>query len=96
MWKTLFGKEADRLEHANDDERTYYIIEKDPLVSRFISVPRDKSNLNCAAFMAGIVEAVLRGCNFPAKVSAHWHKGTAFMIKFEDSVITRDKALEGK
>ena len=28
LWKTLFGKEADKLEHANDDERTYYIIEK--------------------------------------------------------------------
>merc|ERR1711936_645984 len=31
LWKTLFGKEADKLEHANDDERTYYIIEKEPL-----------------------------------------------------------------
>lgn len=30
--KTLFGKEADKLEHANDDDRTYYIIEKDALV----------------------------------------------------------------
>uniref|UniRef100_T1JN97 Trafficking protein particle complex subunit 5 n=1 Tax=Strigamia maritima TaxID=126957 RepID=T1JN97_STRMM len=96
LWKTLFGKEADRLEHANDDERTYYIIEKDPLVNRFISVPRDKGSLNCAAFMAGIVEAVLNGCNFPCKVTAHWHKGTAFMIKFEDSVITRDKSVDGK
>ena len=38
----LFGKEADKLEHANDDERTYYIIEKDPLVNTFISVPKDK------------------------------------------------------
>lgn len=31
--QVLFGKEADKLEHANDDERTYYIIEKDALVS---------------------------------------------------------------
>ncbi|KAI5637626.1 transport protein particle (TRAPP) component domain-containing protein [Phthorimaea operculella] len=31
LWKVLFGKEADKLEHANDDERTYYIIEKDAL-----------------------------------------------------------------
>lgn len=30
--QVLFGKEADKLEHANDDERTYYIIEKDALV----------------------------------------------------------------
>lgn len=33
MLQTLFGKEADKLEHANDDERTYYIIEKDALVT---------------------------------------------------------------
>ena len=76
-----------------------YIIEKDPLVNKYISVPKDKGesvmlllktyfykmyssvnlnivhkplnmllifagNLNCAAFVAGIIEAVLNGCNF--------------------------------
>ena len=25
------------------------------------------------------------------QVSAHWHKGTTFMVKFEESVIARDK-----
>ncbi|XP_023347535.1 trafficking protein particle complex subunit 5, partial [Eurytemora carolleeae] len=94
LWKTLFGKEADKLEHANDDERTYYIIEKEPLVNKFISVPKDKGSLNCASFMAGVIEAVLEGANFPAKVSAHWHKGTTFMVKFEEAVIARDKVVE--
>ncbi|XP_046990084.1 trafficking protein particle complex subunit 5-like [Schistocerca americana] len=94
LWKTLFGKEADKLEHANDDERTYYIIEKEPLVNKFISVPKDKSSLNCATFIAGIVEAFLNGCGFPAKVTAHWHKGTTYMVKFDDSVITKDKQME--
>lgn len=28
----------------------------------------------------------------PAKVTVHWHKGTTFMIKFEDFVIQKDKA----
>ena len=84
--------------------------------------------------MAGVVEAVLNGCNFvsisaddsylvihakkdllyifncieyslaqailfclqPAKVTAHWHKGTTFMIKFDESVIVRDKMVEGR
>ena len=94
LWKTLFGKEADKLEHANDDERTYYIIEKEPLVNKFISVPKDKGSLNCAAFEAGIIEAVLNGCNFPAKVSAHWHKGTTFMVKFDEQVIARDRQMD--
>ncbi|XP_064606621.1 trafficking protein particle complex subunit 5-like [Liolophura sinensis] len=96
LWKTLFGKEADKLEHANDDERTYYIIEKEPLINKFISVPKDKGSLNCAAFTAGILEAVLNGSNFPAKVTVHWHKGTTFMIKFDEAVITRDKMVEGR
>ena len=63
-FQSLFGREADKLEHANDDERTYYIIEKEPLVNKFISVPRDKGSLNCSVFTAGIIEAVLNGCGF--------------------------------
>ena len=73
-----------------------------------ISYFQDKGSLNCAAFVAGIVEAVLDGANFPAKVlfanksleiillqvSAHWHKGTTFMVKFEEEVIARDRAAE--
>lgn len=39
-------------------------MEKEPLVNRFISVPRDKGSLNCAVFVAGIVEAVLTGTGF--------------------------------
>lgn len=57
------------MEHANDDDRTYYIIEKDPLVNKFISVPKDKGSLNCATFTAGLIEAVLTNCGF---VSNKW------------------------
>lgn len=64
IFQALFGREADKLEHSNDDENTYYLMEKDPLVNKYISVPRDKSSLNCAVFIAGIVEAVLTGTGF--------------------------------
>lgn len=60
----LFGREADKLEHANDDERTYYLIENEPLVNKFISKPKDKGSLNCAVFTAGIIEAILNSCGF--------------------------------
>ncbi|KAG0717111.1 Trafficking protein particle complex subunit 5 [Chionoecetes opilio] len=96
LWKSLFGKEADKLDRATDDERTYYLIEKEPLVNRFVSVPRDKSSINCAAFVAGIIEATLNSTGFPAKVTALWHMGTAFMIKFDDTVLVRDRQLEGR
>jgi len=81
VWKNLFGKEAEKLEHANDDERTYYIIEKEPLVNTFISVPKDKSSLNCANFTAGIVEAVLTNCGF---VGPHLEK---LMIMVNDGIL---------
>uniref|UniRef100_A0A8D3C8L6 Trafficking protein particle complex subunit 5 n=1 Tax=Scophthalmus maximus TaxID=52904 RepID=A0A8D3C8L6_SCOMX len=55
VWKSLFGKEADKLE-----------------------------------------QAILTHGGFPAKVTAHWHKGTTLMIKFNESVIARDKALDGR
>lgn len=96
VWRSLFGKEADKLEQANDDDKTYYIIEKDPLINTYISVPKENSSLNCAAFTAGIVEAILTHSGFPAKVTAHWHKGTTLMIKFNEAVIVRDKALDGR
>lgn len=32
----------------------------------------------------------------PAKVTAHWHKGTTYMVKFDDSVISRDKSLDDR
>lgn len=63
-FQALFGREADKLEHSNDDENTYYLMEKEPLVNKFISVPRDKASLNCAVFIAGIVEAILTGTGF--------------------------------
>lgn len=64
MFQALFGREADKLEHANDDERTYYLMERESLVNRYISVPKDKGSLNCAVYVAGIVEAVLTGTGF--------------------------------
>ena len=66
--KSLFGKEADKLEHANDDDRTYYLIEKESLVNKFISIPKDKGSLNCAAFSAGIIEGILNTSNFVRKI----------------------------
>ncbi|VDO12705.1 unnamed protein product, partial [Haemonchus placei] len=86
VWKNLFGKEADKLEHL--------LIEKEPVVNTFISVPKDKGMLNCAAFVAGIIQAMLEVSNFPCQVSAHWwNNGTAYVIRFEEVVISREAAI---
>lgn len=92
--QTLFGKEIDKLEHANDDERTYYIIETDAVINKYISVPKDKGSLNPSVFAAGIIEAFLTLSGFKCKVTAHFHKGTTYMCKFEDNIIARDKQVD--
>ena len=72
----------------------------DPVVNRFISVPKDFSQLNCGAFLAGMVDAILDGSQFPARVTAHNVKDapgrTTLLIKFDASVLEREKVMEGR
>lgn len=96
LWKNLFNKEADKLEKATDDDSIYYLIESEPITNKFVSTPKDKGNFNCASFIAGIIEAALEQCSFPNKVTVHWHQGTTLMIKFDESVIKREKRLTAK
>ncbi|KAL7072947.1 hypothetical protein ACQ4LE_008010 [Meloidogyne hapla] len=93
VWKNLFGLEADKLERSNEDPCKYFLIEKEPMVNTFISLPKDKGSLNCASFIAGIIEAFLAESNFPCRVTAHWHMGTAYMIEFDEQVITRENII---
>ncbi|RAL37732.1 hypothetical protein DM860_000426 [Cuscuta australis] len=55
VWKVLFGKIADSLEKGTEHEDEYMISEKELLVNRFISIPKDMGAFNCGAFAAGIV-----------------------------------------
>ncbi|CAI2173551.1 5884_t:CDS:2 [Funneliformis geosporum] len=64
VWKTLFGKQADTLEKSTENENEYMISDNDPLISKYISVPKELSELNCNSFLAGIVEAILDGSQF--------------------------------
>ena len=77
------------------------VSDNEPLVNAYISVPREMSMLNCAAFVAGVVEGVCDGCGFAAKVSAHnvqggemWPGKTVFLIKFDRGVVEREGVLE--
>src|SRR5688572_12806965 len=94
---TLFST----LKQARIASNSDFLIEREPIVNAYISLPKDKSSLNCASFIAGIVEAFLtvfsygllacptmrcvwgtkmniQESNFPCKVTAHWHMGTAY------------------
>ncbi|PRT53617.1 Transport protein particle subunit trs31 [Wickerhamiella sorbophila] len=89
VWRTLFGRPADALERSTEDTNQYMIIDNDPLITRFISVPKDMAQLNCAAFAAGIIEAVLDASLFTAKVTAHTMgtpqtpDKTVYLVQFE-------------
>ena len=77
-------------------------------MNQYISVPKEMSQLNCAAFVAGVIEGVCRGCGMGAGVSAHWvnqgEKGgkeemwpgkTIFLISFEEGVLERERLAGG-
>lgn len=85
------------------------ISDNDPILNKYISVPKEMSQLNAAAYVAGIVEAILDGCQFvcfcnlmlqPARVTAHTvpidgHPyRTTILIKFEREVIEREEKLK--
>ncbi|KAH0598664.1 hypothetical protein MHUMG1_03968 [Metarhizium humberi] len=102
VWQHLFGRQADRLEKSNnpDTPDEYMIIDNEPLVNQYISVPREMSQLNCAAFVAGVVEGVCDGADFPARVTAHtvgegdmWPGKSVFLVKFRSEVVERDGLL---
>lgn len=76
------------------------ITDNEPLVNQYVSVPKEMSQLNCAAFVAGIVEGVCAALGMRAAVSAHnagdegvggmWVGKTVFLIRFEEDVVRRE------
>ncbi|CAL1697907.1 unnamed protein product [Somion occarium] len=100
VWRATFGKPADAIEKSVENADEYMIIDNDPPLTRHVSVPKDMSQLSCSSFTAGIVEAVLDGLGFPARVTAHntplenFPNRTTILIKLEKSVLEREEALK--
>lgn len=102
LYRYLFGKPADSLERSTDKDDEYMIGDDDMVITRAVQVPKDMSDLSCGALVAGIVEAVLDGAGFPARVTAHsvptpqHPRRTVILIKLEPEVLAREAALGGK
>jgi len=100
LWRQLFGKPADAIERSVENDDEYMVIDNDPPITRQISIPKEMSQLSCSAFVAGIVEAVLDGLCFPARVTAHsvptdqYPLRTTILIKLDKSVVEREEALK--
>lgn len=105
LWRHLFSRPADALEKSSDPEKPdeYMISDNEPVVNQYISVPKEMNQLNCAAFVAGIVEGACDGAGFPARVTAHsvgtgeegelWPGKTVFLVKFQPEVVEREGYL---
>ena len=98
IWMTLFGKKADSLERSVDSDCEYMIGERESLVTKFISVPRDMGEVNCAAFCAGIIQGVLESGSFPCSVTAHFVPvegepidRIVYLVRFDPAVLAREK-----
>lgn len=96
VWKYLFQHSSDLLK-SQDSIYEYMICDKHILLNKFISVPKDYGNINCASYAAGIVEGLLCSSEFPAEVTAHTiHEkdqtsNTTIFIKFYPEVVEREK-----
>jgi hypothetical protein len=40
------------------------ISDNEPIISKFISTPKDMTQLNCASFLSGLVEGMLDAAEF--------------------------------
>ncbi|KAI1001960.1 hypothetical protein K3495_g6245 [Podosphaera aphanis] len=105
FWRHLFSRPADALEKSSNPKTPdeYMISDNEPVVNQYISVPKEMNQLNCAAFVAGMVEGICDAAGFPARVTAHsvgkgeegelWPGKTVFLIKFQPEVLEREAFL---
>lgn len=97
FWQAVFGKTANELEKSQDMHDEYMIIDNVPLILKFITIPKEYGDLNCLAFVAGIVEGALDSSGFHCTVVAHCAPvdtlpmRTVFLVKFDSLLFTREE-----
>ena len=103
LWRSLFSRSADALELSTSNNNEYMITDNEPLVNTYISIPKEMSQLNCAAYVAGIIEGVCDAAGFSTDgVTAHsagegdemWPGKTIFLIKFKKAIVEREEMLK--
>ena len=103
-WKSMFGKPADNLQKSVESDSEYMIHDNDPIVNKFVSVPKEMGSLDCAAFMAGIIKGMLDSAGFGAEVRAvpvEIEEGsrrcrTVFVINFDEKAMELDKFISAR
>lgn len=94
LWKQLFNRTASGLikpseKSINTDENAeivncqLYLIESEPITNLFVSVPKSYGDVNCAAFLAGMINGAMVEMGIPCQVSAGWdedHVQSVFVV----------------
>ncbi|GAA5992458.1 hypothetical protein JCM5350_001600 [Sporobolomyces pararoseus] len=99
LYRYLFGKVADSLERSTENQDEYMIGDDEMLITKNVQVPKEMKELSCAALVAGIIEAIMDGNGFPARVTAHsvpteqHPRRTVLLIKLDQRVLEREQAL---
>lgn len=77
------------------------VYDNAPMITKFISIPQSMSQLNCNAFLAGIIEAILDSTMFfTQRVTAHSTgdetapQRCTILIKFTREVLDREALLK--
>lgn len=110
LWRALFNRSADALEQSTTKKNEYMLVDNEPVVNTYISIPREMSQLNCAAFMAGVIEGVCDAAGFAMEgVTAHWASASApegqvgeemwpgktiFLLRFGEGAVAREEAIK--
>ena len=107
LWPLLFNKVNCVVEQHMDQENIYMIKETEAnMCNLYACLPRGQSHMNCASFIAGVIEGLLHAARFPAKVTAVFDGGeggkvedsseekTVYLIKFEHEVVAREAKLK--
>lgn len=100
IWRQLFDKPADSLEKSTENDDEYMVTDNEPNILKYISVPKEMSSFSPGAFISGVVEAVARCCQCPARVTSHQvpaegtPQRTVILLKFDKQVMEREKRLE--
>lgn len=100
IWLNLFDKKADSLEKSSEHEDQYMIIDNNPVMTKYIGLPKEYESLNCESFVAGIIEGILDISYFKCEVSAHtvpkdtFPNRTVYLIKLDNTVLEREARLD--
>jgi hypothetical protein len=84
FWKSMFGRTATGLVKGNDGDSELYLIESEPITNKFVSVPRNFGDINCASFLAGMINGAMLAKCIDCTVAASWdeaHTQTVFVVK---------------